>query len=303
MIEAYINYRKFVYACLDHRGKDGQGKEGLESASTRLYCEIERQQQAAVDALAQASVSQKHGSGSVNTPTMLPSPASASSVNSTPTMANRSPVNPAPSNPSQPAGSVPSQLPNPPQSSPSHSPSQIPTAFPLMLQPETVAAFRNQNLAIHAAKWCSHIASQHVSIPILMRHFPTTWARIAGSSLSADEEHEPDIEDDEGELYWPGQSQIGEGLGWVCLMGKAMIKEFGEGIGYLGINGVIRKEDVVRVREVRRGGPSTHNTSHHGQPRGTPLPQHIRHSIPPHPGPPYPSWNGRSPPTDTGHAR
>lgn len=314
MIEAYINYRKFVYACLDRRGKDGQGKEGLESISTRLYREIERQQQAAVDALAQAAVSQKHGSGSVNTPTMLPSPASASSVNSTPTMANRSPVNPSSPNQSQPSSSVPPQLnPNTPQSSSAHPSSQIPTVFPLMLQPETIAAFRNQNLAIHAAKWCSHLASQHLNIPILMRHFPTTWARIAGSSLSADEEHEPDIEDDEGELYWPGQSQIGEGLGWVSLMGKAMVKEFGKGIGYLGINGVIRKEDVIRGRDMgRTAASSNRNALQHGQSRGPPMPPHIRHPMsssahmPSHHGPSGPSyagWNGRSPPTDMGHTR
>ena len=313
MIEAYINYRKFVYACLDRRGKDGQSKDGLESTSSRLCHEIERQQLAA-NALAQAAVSQKHGSGSVNTPTMLPSPASASSVNSTPTMANRSPVNPAPPNQSQPSSSVPSQLtPNTPQSSSTHPPSQIPTAFPLMLQPEVVTAFKNQNLAIHAAKWCSQHASQHLSIPILMKYFPTTWARIAGSSLSADEEHEPDIEDDEGELYWPGQSQIGEGLGWVSLMGKAMVKEFGKGIGYLGIDGVIRKEDVIRGRDARRAtAPSNHNTQQHGQPRGPPMPPHVRHAMPssghmpPHhgsPGPPYVGWNGRSPPTDMGHTR
>jgi len=314
MIEAYINHRKFVYACLDRRGKEGQGKEGLESTSTRLYREIERQQQAAVDALAQAAVSQKHGSGSVNTPTMLPSPASASSVNSTPTMANRSPVNPGPPNQSQPSSSVPSQLAtNVPQSSSTHPPSQIPTVFPLMLQPETITAFRNQNLAIHAAQWCSHLASQHLSIPVLMRHFPTTWARISGSNLSADEEHEPDIEDDEGELYWPGQSQLGEGLGWVCLMGKAMVKEFGKGIGYLGIDGVILKEDVIRGRDTRRTvAPSNHNAPQHGQPRGPPMLPHMRHStsssshIPSHygsPGPPYAGWGGRSPSADMGHTR
>jgi hypothetical protein len=314
MIEAYINYRKFVYACLDRRGKDGQSKEGLESTSTRLYREIERQQQAAVDVLAQAAVSQKHGSGSVNTPTMLPSPASASSVNSTPTMANRSPVNPSPSNQPQPSSSVPPQLaPNPPQPSSTHPPGPIPTAFPLMLQPETIAAFRNQNLAIHAAQWCSHLASQYLSIPILMRHFPTAWARIAGSSLSADEEHEPDIEDDEGELYWPGQSQIGEGLGWVCLMGKAMVKEFGKGIGYLGIDGVIRKEDVIRGRDMRRtAASSNHNSPQHGQSRGPSMPPHMRHPIPPsghipsHHGPsgsPFATWSGRTPPADMGHTR
>jgi hypothetical protein len=257
MIEAYINYRKFVYACIDRRGKDGKLKEGLESTSTRLYREIEQQQQDAADVLAQAAVSQKRGWGSVKAPTMLPSP--ANSAQPSPAMADLSSV---------------------PQSSPTHPPGTLPTAFPLMLQPETIAAFRNQNLAIHAAQWCSHLASQHLSITILMRHFPVTWARIAGSSLSADEEHEPDIEDDEGELYWPGQSQIGEGMGWVCLMGKAMVKEFGKGIGYLGIDGVIRKEDVIRDWDMRHTAPSSsHNSPQHGQPRGSSGPRRSRGQV------------------------
>ena len=257
MIEAHINYRKFVYACIDRRGKDGKFKEGLESTSARLYREIEQQQQDAADVLALAGISQKRGSRSIRVPTMLPSP--ANSAHSTPTAADLSSV---------------------PQPLPTHPTGTLPTAFPLVLQPETIAAFRDQNLAIHAAQWCSHLASQHLSIPILTRHFPVTWARIAGSSLSADEEHEPDIEDDEGELYWPGQSQIGEGMGWVCLMGKAMVKEFGKGIGYLGIDGVIRKEDVIRDRDMRHTATSSdHNSPQHGQPRGSSGPRRSRGQV------------------------
>jgi len=89
-----------------------------------------------------------------------------------------------------------------------------------------------------------------------------TWARIFGSSLLPTEEYEPDFEDEEGELYWPGQCKMGEGLGWLCLMGKAMIKEFGKGIGYKGVEGVIKKEEFVRGRDMGRetqmrngGGP------------------------------------------------
>lgn len=61
------------------------------------------------------------------------------------------------------------------------------------------------------------------------------------SALGPQEEHEPDIEDEEGELFWPGQSSTGEGLGWVCLMGKAMIKEFGKAYTYKGLDGVVPK--------------------------------------------------------------
>jgi hypothetical protein len=61
------------------------------------------------------------------------------------------------------------------------------------------------------------------------------------SSLQAGEEHEPDMEDTEGELFWPGNMGSGQGLGWVCLMGRAMIREFGGEIGYKGLDGVVPK--------------------------------------------------------------
>ena len=48
-------------------------------------------------------------------------------------------------------------------------------------------------------------------------------------------------EDDDGELFWPGQCVTGEGLGWVCLMGRSMVREFGREFGYEGEKGVVEK--------------------------------------------------------------
>jgi hypothetical protein len=78
----------------------------------------------------------------------------------------------------------------------------------------------------------------------LSDHFPNTFKRIVHSSLSYNQEYEPDIEDEEGELFWPGAPSTGEGLGWVCLVGKAMIKEFGRDIGYVGYDGVVPKPET-----------------------------------------------------------
>lgn len=321
MIEAYINCRKFVFACIDRPVTAVRltKKEGLESAANRLNNDIERQQKAAADALAQAA-NNKSNPGSVNTPTMLPSPASASSANSTPTMANRSPANnPPPANTSPPP-SAPPQSASIPPSTPQSAPHAVPNAtvttkYPLMVHPDTMTAFKNQNTAIHAAQWCSQHAAEHLNIPILAKNFPMTWARIFGSSLLPEEEYEPDFEDEEGELYWPGQCQMGEGLGWLCLMGKSMIKEFGKGIGYKGVDGVIKKEEVVRGREIgremRNGGPPQQNGYH----RSPQIPPHFqpsgpRHGASPHHAgvPSHNNWPGNRPPdmsmtTNNGHKR
>ena len=61
------------------------------------------------------------------------------------------------------------------------------------------------------------------------------------STLAAEEEFEPDMEDGEGELFWPNQCVTGDGVAWVCLMGRAMTREFGKDIGYLNIHGIIPK--------------------------------------------------------------
>ena len=75
----------------------------------------------------------------------------------------------------------------------------------------------------------------------MREHFPRTFGRMIYSSLNAGEECEPDLDDDEGELYWPGQCVTGQGIGWVCLLGKAMINEYGKEIGYRGLDGIIPK--------------------------------------------------------------
>lgn len=76
------------------------------------------------------------------------------------------------------------------------------------------------------------------------------------SSLGADEEYQPDIEDDEGELFWPGQCEPGQGLGWVCLMGKAMIHELGKEIGYMGLKGIIPKPNADAQFGASKGPPA-----------------------------------------------
>ncbi|TFK92056.1 hypothetical protein K466DRAFT_595582 [Polyporus arcularius HHB13444] len=80
-----------------------------------------------------------------------------------------------------------------------------------------------------------------LNLPVLFKHFPRTFARMINTSLSPQDEHEPDFQDDECELYWPGQVITGEGLGWVCLMGMSMVKEFGRDYGYEGLNGVVQR--------------------------------------------------------------
>lgn len=85
------------------------------------------------------------------------------------------------------------------------------------------------------------MAEQTLTLPVIARHFPKTFARMIYSTLAVGDEHEPDIEDDEGELFWPGQAISGEGLGWLCLMGQAMLREFGRPYGYKGLAGVVPK--------------------------------------------------------------
>ena len=56
------------------------------------------------------------------------------------------------------------------------------------------------------------------SLWTLPSQFPITFTRIIRSSLSHNREYEPDIEDEEGELFWPGAPSTGKGLGWACLV-------------------------------------------------------------------------------------
>ena len=91
------------------------------------------------------------------------------------------------------------------------------------------------------AAYTMNMAQKYLSLPILREHFPRTFGRMVFSTLTAQEEHEPFMDDEDGELFWPGQCVTGEGLGWVCLMGRAMINEFGREFGYQGVKGIVKK--------------------------------------------------------------
>jgi hypothetical protein len=84
---------------------------------------------------------------------------------------------------------------------------------------------------------------------VLYKHFPRTFARMALSTLQSGDEAQLDLDDAEGELCWPGQLATGDSIGWVCLMGRAMIMEFGKDFGYKGVDGVSRTEKVKKLKE------------------------------------------------------
>lgn len=84
-------------------------------------------------------------------------------------------------------------------------------------------------------------AQELLSLRVLAEHYPRTFARMVHSSLGRADETEPDFEDEDGELFWPGSPVTGDGIGWVCLMGKAMIMEFGKDYDYKGVDGAIPK--------------------------------------------------------------
>lgn len=92
-------------------------------------------------------------------------------------------------------------------------------------------------------------APSSLNLRTLMIHFPKTFARVLYSTLQHDDEAEPDMEDKDGELYWPSTPSSGEGIGWVCLLGKAMISEFGSTIGYRGYDGCVPKVAEPKQQE------------------------------------------------------
>lgn len=217
--------------------------------------------------------------GSQPTPPMLPSPASIAPANSanstpmnssasgTPNASSSSSATLASSAPSRPALPVSTALPQHmhnvlPQTvkgqTASYNMVEAASKATATIGPALAYSVRELSSGVMATGYCMDHAQRTLTLPILARHYPTTFARMMGSSLTAHEEHEPDIEDEEGELFWPGQCVTGEGLGWVCLMGKAMIKEFGRDIGYLGLAGVVPKP---------AHGPISGDSSRHGSDR------------------------------------
>ncbi|KAJ7045645.1 hypothetical protein C8F04DRAFT_1249036 [Mycena alexandri] len=250
MIEGFIHGRKLVFTARN-------------SPVTGDLDKLMMSSRAAVAAAASEAVSTHPSAATVGslapkssaTPVMLPSPASlAPSANSTPTNRDGG-------TPSSTAGSISSSsAPHPIAAA--MAPSTLPSALlpseykhvpiaphiasamesvTVPVNPRLVNELKNEAMGITNAAYCMNNSQTYLNLPIMARFFPTTFARMISSTLSPNEEHEPDFEDEEGELFWPGQASTGEGLGWVCLMGKAMIKEFGKAYAYRGLDGVVPK--------------------------------------------------------------
>lgn len=245
MIEAFIHQRKVQYAVMGH----------IERDLNELVKPLPRPEDLAKAARA-GSAPMLAGSSQRTPPGMLPSPAGtlgASSANSTPTNPNNgTPKNSGSGNDAATGiDGINGHLATGASGPSAHLPAPVlPPALAIQLEapvPQALLwqlkdAIEGQNAAAH----CMRFAQLHVSLPALREHFPRTFGRMVFSTLTAQDEHEPDMEDDEGELFWPGQCVTGEGLGWVCLMGRAMVKEFGKEFGYKGIEGIIPKPDDDR---------------------------------------------------------
>ena len=261
MIEGYIRSRKVYFTA------KGTADPELERTWTKMKSDmavLSREAEKA-EMNGTAGTAGQLSLGSQATPQMLPSPASIAPANS----ANSTPITNSaggtPNTHSSSATLVASQASNPPRSAqsaqaalpphlvahvPNTSDGRAPSANMIAAAAKATASFgptftyllKEQSNSVVSASYCMENAQKYLNLGILSRHYPTTFARVVGSSLSAHEEHEPDIEDEEGELFYPGPC-AGEGLGWVCLMGKAMVKEIGRDFGYIGLAGVVPKPE------------------------------------------------------------
>ncbi|KAH8108097.1 hypothetical protein BXZ70DRAFT_36400 [Cristinia sonorae] len=229
MLEAFIHGRKFTYSA-----------KVIDKENDALYTELRAIWRAELEREEAKAAREANSS-----PNMLPSPesiAGSSSANSTPI--NRSDGTPstAARNPSKPSTQQQSA------SAAAARQNEIPPShIKVSVDGKFIVARKSQSGGLNAAHWCMDNAQRFLTLPVMAKHFPRTFSRMVYSTLSATDEHEPDIEDEEGELFWPGQLVTGEGIGWVCTMGKAMVKEFGKTYHYLGMDGVIPKPDPVET--------------------------------------------------------
>ena len=247
MIEMYIHVRKAVY---------GAGQ--IQGDISDVYATARKSVESAMphsDTLAGSVGVTPNGSiGSQPTPPMLPSPASiapANSANSTPTgRASEVPVNgssgvsaPLPAHHGPPPHAAapprPAKLPHSSKEQPPPIANKINVPISAMLTHQVTQVVGE----VVAASHCTEKSAPALTLAVMAKHFPKTFARIIHSSLNHTEESEPDMEDDEGELFWPGSAQLGEGIGWLCTMAKAMVKEFGRDYGYMGYGGAVRKPE------------------------------------------------------------
>ncbi|KAL1942500.1 hypothetical protein VTO73DRAFT_6102 [Trametes versicolor] len=239
-LDAYIHGRKLKYQAttIDRENDSKMNRLNIEWKAEKAKA------QARATAAAQASMSSA-------TPNMLPSPASSSSANSsnsTPLGGHGTPGhNPAMDLGAQPdAGHSAGGADRPMAAPPPHLQIPVTTQF--------VVDRKSQSSGLLLSSHYLQTAQQSLNLPVMAKHFPRTLARMMFSTLGPQDEHEPDFQDDDCELFWPTQAITGEGLGWVCLMGMAMVKEFGKEYGYQGVDGVVQKqgsEDVNGFPEPR----------------------------------------------------
>lgn len=268
MIEAFIHGRKLMYTIRDHLERD------LKHVMSNVKSNIQDAADKAEASMGGLPTSLNPTSG--GTPTMLPSPASiapTSSANSTPThkdngtpnstSSSRHPANAQTARPPPQVRTGPLPVPVPllPKQYANNAvpiPPEVGQAMKEVREPVNPALLKNVEDFVsghHASAYCMRHSQDFLNLPIMMRCFPNTFNRMMHSTLSSSEEHEPDFDDEEGELLWPGQLVTGEGLGWVCLMGKAMVKEFGKAYGYQGLDGVVPKPQPEGATD---GPPPSH---------------------------------------------
>ncbi|KAJ3969623.1 hypothetical protein EV361DRAFT_951305 [Lentinula raphanica] len=206
------------------------------------------------------------GAKSQSTPPMLPSPASIGATNS----ANSTPTNRdgTPNSSENRSASISSSAINAISASlsstgPSIPAPLLPPEYRNSVPPHVAAAANNVSASFNLNQLGTlnevsyslsiaisemQTAQTFLNFSIMARHFPRTFARMVHSTLKATEEHEVDFEDDDGELFWPGQSITGDGLAWLCYMGEAMVQEFGKQFDYKGLKGVVPKPDQYDPR-------------------------------------------------------
>jgi hypothetical protein len=267
MIEGFIHARKFNYASRVARND-----------TTALWTNTKEFMFAAAREEALKTTSSLLSTGSSHlTPQGLPSPANSvptNSAHSTPTnvgdrahdigsvLISTSAPQGSPSGHTQPLPFPPefikdTEFPRGPDNrKPTEQMMIAASKITIPVSPHFINAVQSESQGIEAAQFCLERSQQTLTLPKMAQHFPTTFARMVHSNLGADEEYQPDMEDEEGELFWPGQCITGEGLGWVCLIGKAMINELGKDIGYIGLNGVIPKPKGEAQSGSMRGQPS-----------------------------------------------
>ena len=274
MIESFIDARKMFYTIRQELDR------GMDRISEQAKAKIEAAIQDAELTAANPSLLPPKSHPS---PPMLPSPASiapTNSANSSPTSRDGATPNtdprlqgPAQNPPPQPSRQQPPPRSNPPpffpllprriRESPAPPPSYIEAAAKVC-EPVDVTMIANLKDLTATYRSTASLMSESqkmLNLATLARHFPTTFSRMVYSTLIPTEEHEPDLEDEEGELFWPGQLVTGEGLGWVCLMAKAMILEFGKPYGYKGLQGAVPKPNDAPKPSQRPSHPPSSATA------------------------------------------